>query len=122
MSDFTTYTDTALYAELAGRESTLGLKGMAARLNDREISKIRRELESRKLPMKQPRGPRTGTFYVLSYGEPPFNVGVLHTDPRCSLIDEHAATATARRPAEVRVATPDEVARQPGCKVCEARP
>ena len=120
MSDFTTYTDTALYAELAGRESTLGLKGMAARLNDREISKIRGELESRKLPMKQPRGPRTGTFYVLSYCEPPFNVGVLHTDPRCSLIDEHAATA--KRPAEVRVATPDEVARQPGCKVCEARP
>ena len=64
MSDFTTYTDTALYAELAGRESTLGLKGMAARLNDREISKIRRELESRSLPMKPPRGPRTGTFYV----------------------------------------------------------
>ena len=56
MSDFTTYTDTALYAELAGRESTLGLKGMAARLNDREISKIRGELESRKLPMKPPRG------------------------------------------------------------------
>jgi hypothetical protein len=39
MSDFTPYTDTALYAELAGRESTLGLKGMAARLNDREISR-----------------------------------------------------------------------------------
>jgi hypothetical protein len=49
MTDFTTYTDTGLYAELAGRESTLGLKGMAARLNDREISKIRNELESRKL-------------------------------------------------------------------------
>jgi hypothetical protein len=120
MTDFTTYTDTALYAELAGRESTLGLKGMAARLNDREISKIRSELESRKLPMKPPRGPGTGTFYVLSYCEPPFDVGVLHTEPRCSLIDEHAATA--KRPAEVRVATPDEVARRPGCKVCEARP
>ena len=44
---------------------------MAARLNDREISKIRRELESRNLPMKPSRGPRTGTFYVLSYCEPP---------------------------------------------------
>jgi hypothetical protein len=77
MSDFTIYTDSALYAELA-RESTLGLTGMAARLNDREISTIRRELESRKLPMKPPQGPRTGTFYVLSYCEPPFNVGVLH--------------------------------------------
>lgn len=120
MSDFTAYTDTALYAELAGRESTLGLTGMAARLNDREISEIRRELESRELPVTQPRGPRTGTFYVLSCCEPPFNVGVLHTDPRCSGIDEHAAAA--KRPAEVRVATPDEVARQPGCKVCEARP
>ena len=120
MGDFTTYTDTALYAELAGRESTLGVQGMAARLNDHEISKIRRELESRKLPMKPSRGARTGTFYVLSYCEPPFKVGLLHTDPRCSLIDEHAATA--KRPAEVRVATPDEVARQPGCKVCETRP
>jgi hypothetical protein len=120
MSDFTTYTNTALYAELAGRESTLGLNGMAARLNDREISKIRRELESRELPAEQPRGPRTGTFYVLSFREPPFKVGVLHTDPSCSLIDEHAANA--KRPAEVRVATPNEVARQPGCKVCEARP
>jgi hypothetical protein len=120
MTDFTTYTDAALYAELAVRESTLGLKGLAARLNDREISKIRSELESRMLPMKPPPGPRTGTFYVLSYCEPPFDVGVLHTDPRCSLIDEHATTA--KRPAEVRVATPDEVARRPGCKVCAARP
>jgi hypothetical protein len=120
VSDFTTYTDTALYAELAGREGTLGLMGMAATLNDREVSKIRRELESRKLPMKPPRGARTATFYALSYREPPFNVGVLHTDPRCSLIEEHAATA--KRPAEVRNATPDEVARQPGCKVCGAWP
>jgi hypothetical protein len=30
MSDLTTYTDTALYAEMAGRESTLGLEGMAS--------------------------------------------------------------------------------------------
>ena len=91
MSDFTTYTDTALYAELAGRESTLGLKGMTARLNDREISKIRRELESRKLPMKQPRGPRTGTFYVLSYRDPPFNVG-------CYTPTRAAVSSTSMRP------------------------
>jgi hypothetical protein len=71
-------------------------------------------------PSFRRRGRRTGTFYVLSCCEPPFNVGAVHTDPRCCLIDEHAVTA--KRPAEVRVATPDEVARQPSCEVCEARP
>jgi hypothetical protein len=119
LTDLTTYTEAALYAELAGRESMRGLQGMAAKLNDREISKIRRELESRDLPIEQPAGPRRGMFYVLSYREPPFKVGVLHADPHCSLIDEHAAEA--KRPAEVRVATPNEIARQPGCKVCTAR-
>jgi hypothetical protein len=120
MSDYTTSSENALYAELEGRESTLGLGGMTAKMNDREIIKIRRELESRDLPTKRPRGPRSGSFYVLSFCDPPFDVGVLHTDPRCSLIDEHAAAR--ERLAEVRVATPEEVARQPGCKVCEARP
>jgi len=119
LTDFTTYTKAALYAELAGRESMRGLHGMAAKLNDREIAKIRRELESRDLPIEQPPGSRSGAFYVLSYREPPFNVGVLHADPHCSLIHEHAADA--KRPAEVRVATPDEIARRPGCKVCTAR-
>jgi hypothetical protein len=119
LTDFTIYTEAALYAELVGRESMRGLNGMAAKLNDREISKIRHELESRNLPIEQPGGTRSGTFYVLSYRDPPFKVGVLHADPHCSLIDEHAAEA--KRPAEVRVATPDEIARQPGCKVCTAR-
>jgi hypothetical protein len=119
LTDFTTYTEAALYAELAGRESMRGLHRMAAKLNDREISKMRLELESRDLPIEQPSGPRSGTFYVLSYRDPPFNVGVLHADPHCSLIDEHAAAA--KRPAEVRVATPNEIARQTGSKVCSAR-
>jgi hypothetical protein len=119
LTDFTSYTEAALYAELAGRESMRGLHGIAAKLNDREISKIRRELESRNLPIEQPGGPRSGTFYVLSYREPPFNVGVLHADPHCSLVDDHAAEA--KRPAVVRVATPNEIARRPGCKVCTAR-
>jgi hypothetical protein len=119
LTDFTIYTEAALYAELAGRESMRGIHGMAAKLNDREISKLRLELESRNLPIEQPGGPRSGTFYVLSRRDPPFNVGVLHADPHCSLIDEHAAEA--KRPAEVRVATPDEISRQPGCKICTAR-
>ena len=67
MTDFTTYTDAALYAELAGRESMRGLSGMAAKLNDREIFKICLELESRSLPTEQPGGPRRGPFY----GSPP---------------------------------------------------
>ena len=70
MPDFTTYTEAALYAEFAGRESMRGLHGMAAKLNDREISKIRLELESRNLPIEQPGGLRSGAFYVLSRRDP----------------------------------------------------
>jgi len=82
MSDFTTYTDATLYAELAGRESTLGLKAMAARLNDREISKIRDELESRTLPVKPPRG--STDCHVLRAVVPRASVqrgGVAHRPP-----------------------------------------
>ena len=119
MADYTIYTDRALDAELTGRLSMRELNGMTAKLNDREISKIRRELESRDLPTERQEDLWTGTFYVLSYVEPPLHVGVLHADPHCSSIDDHAAEA--KRRAVVRVATPEEVAHQRGCKVCTAR-